>query len=95
MCSGDVRAAVLPGAAHVHGGRGLPLPADGLLLRLRHGPPLGLLLPDHRHRLVLWHGEVSSVPFVRGQYFGLRSIFFLPSSILNIFFPPMEINGSI
>ena len=39
-------------------GRHLPVPADGLLLRVRHVVALGLLLPDDRHRLVLWSGEV-------------------------------------
>ena len=60
--SGDVLPAVLAGPAHVHGGRGLPLSAHGLLLRLRHGPPLGLLLPDHRHRLVFRHRKVGFNP---------------------------------
>jgi len=53
--SGHVLPAVCAGCAHVHGGRSLPLPVDGLLLCLRDGAALGLLLPDHRHWLVLRH----------------------------------------
>ncbi len=37
----------------------LPVPADGLLLRLGDVLALGLLLPDCRHWLVLWSSEVS------------------------------------
>ena len=39
-------------------GRYLRFPADGLLLLLRHGAALGLLLPNHRHRMGVWGREV-------------------------------------
>jgi hypothetical protein len=61
MRSGYVLPAVRPGSAHVHRGRGIPLPTHGLLLRLWDGPPLGLLLSDHRYRLVFRYREVCRV----------------------------------
>ena len=34
------------------------IPVDGFLLSIRHVSPLGMLLPNHCHWLVLWSGSV-------------------------------------
>ena len=70
-------------------GRHLCVPADGFLLLFGNGASLGLFLPNNRHRVGVWRGEVLRLRGADDRHQTQHVLV----SLLEILRPPRDVRG--